>query len=134
MTDGTKTEGKKSLRTKKLVPFIWIQSSQTPGMFGRGKRGVAGFQYHFTPHCCKKKFYTTVEEPYKLEYNRTCLTHCLYCFSKHKSCTPQYQQKKMHTQTHMLTSTHSLLVITEQTHTPAPTHTHTHPCKLVITA
>ncbi|MEQ2223207.1 hypothetical protein ILYODFUR_034417 [Ilyodon furcidens] len=106
---------------------MWIQSSQTPGMFGRGKRGVAAFQYHFTPHCCKK-IYTTVEEPYKLEYNRTCLTHCLYCFSEHKSCTPQYKRKKMHTLTHMLTSMHSLLVITEQT------HTHIHLCELVITA
>lgn len=83
--------GKKNhLKSKKLVSFIWFQWGQTPGMFGSGSR-VAAIQYQLSPHCCReKKKDAIVEEPYKAQgIIETCLRHCLYCFTEHRSRTPQ---------------------------------------------
>lgn len=85
--------GKKNpLKSKKLVSFIWFQWSQTPGMFGSGSR-VAAIRYQFSPDCCwerKKRRDAIVEEPYKARgIIETCLRHCLYCFTEHRSRKPQ---------------------------------------------
>lgn len=54
VTDGTKSVKKKILEDKEIGAF-YMDPVQlyTQGRVGRGGRGLAAFQHHFTPHCIK---------------------------------------------------------------------------------
>lgn len=98
-------------------------------MFGRSRRGVAAFQYHFTLIVAKEKKHLHYSRRATQSSNtiETCLTHCLYCLTEHKSCTPQYKWKNAHADTRMLAYTPlSQSVITEHTYAHAHIHTHSH--------
>lgn len=78
---------KKSLKTKKLVPFIWIQCSSTH----RG--GLAGVAEDLQPFSIILPLIVSKIREHRgaAQSSRiipTFLTHCLYCFTQHKSCTP----------------------------------------------
>lgn len=85
-------EKKKSLEEQEISVFYMIPVGPDTRMFGSGSR-VAAIQYQLSPHCCsegKKRRAATVEEPYKARgIIETCLRHCLYCFTEHRSRTPQ---------------------------------------------
>lgn len=70
----TMQQNSKSLKTKKLVSFIWFQWRQTLGMFAVGAE-LQPFSIILALILARKK--------------ETCLRHCLYCFTEHRSWTPQ---------------------------------------------
>lgn len=78
---------KKSLKTKKLVPFIWIQCSSTH----RGE--LAEVAEDLQPFSIILPLIVSKIRNHRGAVQSSCiiptfLTHCLYCFTQHKSCTP----------------------------------------------
>lgn len=104
VTDGTESVKKKSLKTKKLVPFIWIQCSSTH------KGELAGGAEDLQPFSIILPLIVSKIRNHRGAVQSSCiiptfLTHCLYCFTPHKSCTPWCNQEIAQSHTHILTYT-----------------------------